>query len=160
MQHPPPTSLPQAVLPSAQVDIPPPHIAPAGQHPTGPSPVSGTCTHFSPCPQQLLGYPIEEQLAVPLGQAHWRFSSKARAEAARRKRSHAGGGAGLLSPSTVSSGPARRANGGRKGSSADELAASRKDSCVLRVLRAAIAACGLCDVAAKEWWSGKAQYSW
>ncbi len=48
MQHPPPISLPHGVLPPAQLDTPPPHVAPLGQQPTGPSPVSGTSTHVSP----------------------------------------------------------------------------------------------------------------
>lgn len=157
MQQPPPISLLQAVLPAAQSEMPPPQVAPSGQHPTGPRPVSGTSMHASPSLQQLLGKPIEEQLLVPVGQDHWRFSRKARADAARRKRSHACGG---LSPGSSCSGPDNKANGGRRGSSEEALAHMRRASSASWALRAAIAACGLCGVAASAACSGKAQYSW
>ena len=137
IQQPPPILLPQGVLPSAHSVIPPPHVAPAGQQPTGPSPVSATSTHFSPSPQQLLGNPIEEQLVVPPGHAHWRFSRKARANAARRKRLPAGG---VLS--SWGSGSESRANGGRGSSSAEALAHILRASSSSRAPRAAIAACG------------------
>ncbi|KAG7288584.1 hypothetical protein NEMBOFW57_004937 [Staphylotrichum longicolle] len=147
-----------AWLPAAQSEMPPPQVAPDGQHPTGPSPVSGTCMHVSPVPQQLLGYPIAEQLLVPLGQDHWRFSRRARAEAARRSRSHAGGG-GVRSSSS-NSGPERRANGGRRGSSAEALAHMRRASSVSWALRAASAGCGFRGAGAKAGVSAKAPYSW
>ncbi|KAL2167860.1 hypothetical protein VTG60DRAFT_689 [Thermothelomyces hinnuleus] len=161
MQQPPPRLLPQAVLPSAQSEMPPLQVAPEGQQPTGPSPVSGTSTQVSSWPQQLLGNPIEEQLLVPLGQAHWRFSRRARADAARRKRLHAGA---MLSSFSGISGSERRANGGRRESSADALAQRRRASsasCKLRAaIAAAVAAWGLLDAGAKVVWSPKAQYSW
>ena len=101
------------------------------------------------------------QLLVPLGQAHWRFSRKERASAARRKRSHECGGDG---PSSSNSGPERRAKGGRRGSSADELAQMRRASSISRALRAAIAARGFgswagAKVEGSEG-SAKAPYSW
>lgn len=164
MQQPPPISLAHAMLPSAQSDTPPPHVAPCGQHPTGPSPVSVTSTHVSPSWQQLLGKPMEEQLAVPLGQAHWRFSRKARAEAARRKRTQAGSGsaaaAAAAGAASCSSRPESTANGGRRDSLAEELAAKRRESSSSCALRAAIAAKGFTGAGAKTWSSGKAQYEW
>lgn len=71
-QHPPPISDAHPVFPSAHVDTDPPHVAPAGQQPTLPSPTSSISTHVSDVRQQLFGYPMREQLVVPSGQFHWR----------------------------------------------------------------------------------------
>lgn len=71
-QHPPPISDAHPVFPSAHIDTDPPHVAPAGQQPTLPSPTSSISTHVSDVLQQLFGYPMREQLVVPSGQFHCR----------------------------------------------------------------------------------------
>lgn len=79
IQHPPPMSLAQGVLPATH-EIVPVQVYPAGQHPIVPIPVSVTVTQVSPVAQHRLG--ALEQAEVPAGHSNCLFSNSARAAAA------------------------------------------------------------------------------
>jgi hypothetical protein len=83
MQQPPPeySGSAQGVLGLLQLVINPPQLLLAGQHPTGPKPVSVIEKHVSSAAQQLFGYPRLEQFEVPVGQVNPLFSSTASAAA-------------------------------------------------------------------------------
>ena len=65
----PPFSLSQLVYPAAVSHNPisPPQLAPLGQQPIVAPSFSGREMQVSPVAQQLLGYPIDAQLLVPVG---------------------------------------------------------------------------------------------
>lgn len=68
IQQPPPSDEGHAVFPAAQLLTLPEHVLPAGQHPTGPNPVSAMRMHVCDELQHEFGYPIFVQLFVPNGQ--------------------------------------------------------------------------------------------
>lgn len=114
MQHPPPDCDEQPCCPSEQAIVPV-HDSPSGQHPTGPNPVSMICTHVVPVWQQLLGNPIAAQFEVPAGHEKSRFRSSGVSSM-----SHLGLLPHMRSETT--------ANGARKLSAAEVLAARRASS--------------------------------
>lgn len=140
-QHPPPRSDAQAVLPSVQFWTPPEQVAPAGQQPTGPRPVSWTWTQRSLVLQHELGKPMASQLEVPVGQDQFRFWRRASTTRPRRA---------CLAGDVSSS--RDRANGGRNSRVAELLALRRRASCSSKKSRAAIAGDrGRSGAGAKTW---------
>ena len=77
MQHPPPWLEGHDEYPTGQLATCPAQLAPASQHPTIPSPVSGIMLQVNSFWQHEFGCPMELQLVVPLGQIKSRVKSQA-----------------------------------------------------------------------------------